>query len=86
MQPRSRGAGVSGGSVTTAVLQVKVTCIPCSLPSGHPAGAPSGRLVRLRLVPFGPVAKIRKVLFELAAPKLKSASIRWLLSMTNLLA
>jgi hypothetical protein len=59
------------------VLHVNVTCTPCSLPNGHPAGAPATALVRFRLVPFGPLTKIRNVFPAFAVPKLKSASIRF---------
>ena len=46
---------VGGGGVLAA--QVTVTMIPCSLPAGQvPLGA-----LRLRLVPFGPLTKIKNV-------------------------
>src|SRR5436853_3436021 len=68
--------------VAVAVLQVNVTRIPCSLPIAHPAGA----VLKFRLVPFGPLTKIRNVLPAFAVPKLNNASIRFGLSITNLCA
>ncbi len=53
------GPGPGGGGGTLVALQVNVTCIPCSFPNGHPAGAPAGNVVRFRLVPPGPTRKIR---------------------------
>src|SRR5262244_2099080 len=59
-----------------------VTWIPCSLPIGHvPLGAD-----RLRLVPFGPLAKIRNVFPAFADPKQNNASISVGDNTTNLVA
>ena len=63
---------------------MKITCIPCSFPIGHPAGAPAGRVVRLRLVPFGPLTNIRNVFPAFALVKWNNASIKFGLMMTNL--
>lgn len=57
------------------VLHVNVTCTPCSLPNGHPAGDPATAVVMFRLVPFGPLTKIRNVFPAFALPKLNRASI-----------
>jgi hypothetical protein len=76
------GAGPGPGVVE--LEQVKVTCIPCSFPIGHPAGDPAGNAVRFRLVPPGPVTKIRNVFPAFALPKLNNASIRLLLNTCTL--
>jgi len=57
-----------------------VTWIPCSLPIGHVPLAAD----RLRLVPFGPLAKIRNVCPAFADPKQNNASINVGDSTTNL--
>src|SRR5436190_677654 len=57
--------------------------MPCSLPSAQPAGAPVTAVVRSRLVPPGPCTKIRNVLPAFADPKLKNASIKFGLMITN---
>src|SRR5258708_310304 len=51
--------------------------MPCSFPRAQPRGAPAGSAVRLRLVPLGPLAKIRKVFPAFAEPNSKKASIRF---------
>lgn len=60
---------VGGGGTSPA--QVTVTMIPCSLPLVHvPLGA-----LRFRLVPFGPLTKIKNVSPAFCEPKLNTASI-----------
>jgi len=58
-------------------LHLNVTMKPCSLPSGQPAGALGGSAIRLRLVPFGPLAKIKNVFPAFAGKIWKNASIRF---------
>src|SRR5262245_45843042 len=67
-------------------LQVNVTCTPCSLPSGHPGGAPATAVVMFRLVPFGPDTKIKNVFPLFTLPKLNNASIRFALMITKFVA
>src|SRR5947209_19566633 len=67
-------------------VQEKAIRLPASLPSGTPAGVPAGSEVRLRLAPFGPLTKIRKVLPKLAGAKLKVASTSPELTTAKLLA
>jgi hypothetical protein len=65
---------------------VNVTWTPCSFPSGHPAGAPAGSVVRFLLVPLGPVTKIRNVFPRFTVPKVNNASIRFGFNTTNRVA
>ncbi|HST22110.1 MAG TPA: hypothetical protein VLR90_13385 [Blastocatellia bacterium] len=65
-----------GGVVVLDALQVNVTWIPCSLPSGQFAGAPATAVVMFRLIPPGPCTKIKNVFPAFALPKVKNASIR----------
>src|SRR5262252_11124307 len=66
--------------VVVAAVHFTVTWIPCSLPIGHVPLAAD----RLRLVPFGPLAKIRNVWPAFADPKQNNASINVGDSTTNL--
>ncbi len=75
-----------GGVVVLDELQVNVTWIPCSLPSGQFAGDPATADVMLRLMPPGPCTKIRNVLPAFALPKLKNASKRFGLTRKNAVA
>ena len=50
--------------------------MPCSFPMGQPESAPAGNTVRLRLVPLGPLTKIRNVFPALTEPNSKNASMR----------
>ena len=56
------------------LAHVNVTWNPCSLPSGHPAGAPAGNVVRFRLVPPVPTTNTRNVFPAFADVKFTSAS------------
>src|SRR5437868_14684237 len=80
-QPGVPGEQTTGGVMLA--LQVKVTCMPCSLPSAQPAGSPVIAAVRFRLTPPGPCTKIKNVFPLFALPKLKNASIRFAFSTTN---
>src|SRR5437660_11188141 len=71
-----KGGGVSAGPGLVN-LHLNVTMMPCSLPRGQPAGVPVGSIIRLRLVPFGPLAKIKNVLPPVATQIWKNASIRF---------
>src|SRR6476660_7391097 len=59
------------------LLQVNVTWNPCSLPNGHPAGAPATAAVRFRLVPPGPTTNTRNVFPALADVKFTNTSSNW---------
>jgi hypothetical protein len=59
---------------TCGAPQVNITCIPFSFPIGHPAGLGSAA-TKFRLVPLGPLTKIRNFFPWFALPKKKSASI-----------
>ena len=65
---------------------MNVTCIPCSFPNGHPAGAPATAAVRFRLIPPGPCTKIRNVFPAFALVKLNNASIKLLFNTTKFVA
>src|SRR5262249_24479709 len=74
---RHPGEATSGMHPPVSTMHEKVTRTPSSLPIGNPAGAPAGSELRLRLVPPGPVTKIRNVLFAFAVPNWKNASIKF---------
>ena len=65
-------------------LHVNVTWKPCSLPSGHPTGAPTTPgAVRFRLVPPGPTTNTRNVFPAFADVKFTSTSSNWHVSGFN---
>lgn len=59
------------------MVQLNVTWKPCSLPNGHPTGAPTGNVVRFRLVPPVPTTNTRNVFPAFADVKFTSASSNW---------
>jgi hypothetical protein len=67
-------SGVGCGPGVVELAHVNVTWNPCSLPSGHPAGAPAGNVVRFRLVPPVPTTNTRNVFPAFADVKFTSAS------------
>lgn len=79
-------SGVPPPPGVVELAHVNVTWIPCSLPNGHPAGAPAGNVVRFRLIPPVPCTKIRNVFPAFALVKLNNASIRLLFNTTNVVA
>jgi hypothetical protein len=67
-------SGVGFGPGVVELAHVNATWIPCSLPNGHPAGAPAIAVVRFRLVPPGPTTNTRNVFPAFADVKFTSTS------------
>ena len=67
-------SGAGPGPGCPALEHVNVTWNPCSLPNGHPAGAPATAVVRFRLVPPGPITNTRNVFPAFADVKFTSTS------------
>ena len=68
-------SGVPPGVGVVELAHVNVTWKPCSLPSGHPAGAPATAVARFRLLPPVPSTNTRNVFPAFADVKFTSTSI-----------